>query len=110
VFSFCKLANYSDIMLPNTIEGDVFLRAPDKRAFRPKSRAGARRNRNCIGHVHCAASEQSHSRMESWSTSWVEQCHSLRFMARAHGARAHTVVASMRLSLNETFEMLRHVL
>jgi hypothetical protein len=41
IFSFCKLSNFSDIMLPNTIEGDVFLRAPDKRAFRPKSRAGA---------------------------------------------------------------------
>ncbi|BDA45764.1 Protein O-glucosyltransferase 2 [Coccomyxa sp. Obi] len=40
IFSFCKLSNFSDIMLPNTIEGDVFLRAPDKRAFRPKSRAG----------------------------------------------------------------------
>lgn len=40
VFSFCKLSNYSDIMLPNTIEGDVFIRAPEKRAFRPKSRAG----------------------------------------------------------------------
>ena len=40
VFSFCKLANFSDIMLPNTIEGDVFLRPPDKRAFRPKPRAG----------------------------------------------------------------------
>jgi hypothetical protein len=41
IFSFCKLANFSDIMLPNTIEGDVFLRPPEKRAFRPKSRAGA---------------------------------------------------------------------
>jgi hypothetical protein len=41
VFSFCKQgANFSDIMLPNTIEGDVFVRPPDKRAFRPKSRAG----------------------------------------------------------------------
>ena len=42
IFSFCKQgAGYSDIMLPNTIEGDVFVRPLDKRAFRPRSRAGA---------------------------------------------------------------------
>ena len=43
IFSFCKAgANFSDIMLPNTIEGDVFVRPMDKRAFRPRSRAGTR--------------------------------------------------------------------
>ncbi len=42
IFSFCKAgADFSDIMLPNTIEGDVFVRPLDKRAFRPRSRAGA---------------------------------------------------------------------
>ena len=40
IFSFCKTPEYSDIMIPNTIEGDVFVRPKDKRAFRPKSRAG----------------------------------------------------------------------
>lgn len=40
IFSFCKTPKYSDIMLPNTIEGDVFVRPKAKRAFRPKSRAG----------------------------------------------------------------------
>ena len=40
IFSFCKTRNYSDIMLPNVIEGDVFVRPKAKRAFRPDSRAG----------------------------------------------------------------------
>ena len=40
IFSFCKTRNYSDIMLPNIIEGDVFVRPQAKRAFRPDSRAG----------------------------------------------------------------------
>ena len=40
IFSFCKTPDYSDIMIPNTIEGDVFIRPAAKRAFRPKSRAG----------------------------------------------------------------------
>lgn len=40
IFSFCKTPEFSDIMLPNTIEGDVFVRPAAKRAFRPKSRAG----------------------------------------------------------------------
>ena len=40
IFSFCKTPEYSDIMIPNTIEGDVFIRPAAKRAFRPQSRAG----------------------------------------------------------------------
>ncbi len=40
IFSFCKTRNYSDILLPNIIEGDVFVRPKAKRAFRPNSRAG----------------------------------------------------------------------
>jgi hypothetical protein len=40
IFSFCKTPEYSDIMIPNTIEGDVFVRPKDKRAFRRRSRAG----------------------------------------------------------------------
>ena len=36
IFSFCKTPEYSDIMIPNTIEGDVFVRPAAKRAFRPQ--------------------------------------------------------------------------
>ena len=50
IFSFCKTPEYSDIMIPNTIEGDVFVRPKDKRAFRPKSRAGAPRTAACLHH------------------------------------------------------------
>ncbi|CAL5220281.1 g2266 [Coccomyxa viridis] len=45
IFSFCKTRNYSDIMLPNIIEGDVFVRPKAKRAFRPNSRAGPKDKR-----------------------------------------------------------------
>lgn len=50
IFSFCKTPEYSDIMIPNTIEGDVFVRPKDKRAFRRKSRAGMPRTILCLRH------------------------------------------------------------
>ena len=38
--SFCKTDKFSDILIPNIIEGDVFLRPADKSAYRARSRAG----------------------------------------------------------------------
>eukprot|EP00884_Botryococcus_braunii_P016709 jgi/Botrbrau1/3721/Bobra.0363s0008.2 len=40
LMSFCKTEGYSDILIPNTIEGDVFLRPPQHSSLSPTIRAG----------------------------------------------------------------------
>lgn len=40
LMSFCKTKGFADILIPNTIEGDVFVRPLEHSSVSPRNRAG----------------------------------------------------------------------
>lgn len=45
LLAFCKTPGFSDILIPNTLEGDIYNRPPDKKGDRKKSQSGPRDRR-----------------------------------------------------------------